>query len=150
MQPGAKKEAVVHPDHYNKWPVECIDICEWYGFNVGNAIKYLWRAGFKEKEVEDVNKALWYLRREWSNMRRGQTTIPEVLPIPSSLVNRAVNQFSGVNSSEYPPIVFTRDHNEYRYADELRMLFDVGFSKDVHALASAIRYLEAKLEKREP
>lgn len=35
-----------HPSHYNKHPsgVECISITEWFNFNIGNAIKYLWRS----------------------------------------------------------------------------------------------------------
>lgn len=55
-----------HPPHYTSHPsgVECIDIVEHYTFNVGNAIKYLWRAGLKGDEVEDLKKAAWYINRE--------------------------------------------------------------------------------------
>lgn len=56
-------EAVNHPDHYNQVPdIECIDVIEW--FNIGSAIKYLWRANFKGKPIEDLEKAEWYIRRE--------------------------------------------------------------------------------------
>ena len=65
---------VNHPQHYCKHPsgVECIEITEHYDFCVGNAIKYLWRAGLKsdsgmtdkEKQVEDLRKAIWYIDRE--------------------------------------------------------------------------------------
>jgi len=45
--------------------VECITVTEHYGFNIGNAIKYLWRAGFKSKDpIEDLRKAAWYVNRE--------------------------------------------------------------------------------------
>ena len=61
-------EAVNHPPHYNAHPsgIECIDIVEHFGFNVGNAIKYLWRSGLKEgaDELQDLRKAEWYVRRE--------------------------------------------------------------------------------------
>ena len=61
-------ERVNHPKHYASHPsgVECIDIAELLSFNLGNALKYLWRAGLKEPtaEREDHEKALWYLRRE--------------------------------------------------------------------------------------
>lgn len=42
-------DTVNHPKHYNDHPsgVECIDIVEHYNFNLGNAIKYIWRAGLK-------------------------------------------------------------------------------------------------------
>lgn len=61
------KSAVNHPEHYNQHPskVECIDIVESFNFNIGNAIKYLWRAGLKtESPVEDLEKAKWYVARE--------------------------------------------------------------------------------------
>lgn len=59
-------DAVDHPDHYNSHPsgVECIQIAEHYGFCIGNAIKYLWRAGLKGDAVEDLKKARWYIERE--------------------------------------------------------------------------------------
>lgn len=60
------KEAVDHPDHYNSHPsgIECIDVVEHLTFNVGNAIKYLWRAGLKGAKLEDLHKANWYIERE--------------------------------------------------------------------------------------
>jgi hypothetical protein len=59
-------ESVDHPAHYNKHPsgVECIQIVEHMNFNVGNAMKYLWRAGEKGSALEDLQKAAWYLNRE--------------------------------------------------------------------------------------
>lgn len=68
---GSLKEQgsqVDHPRHYNEHPsgVECIDVVEGLTFNMGNAIKYLWRAGLKESEPpgKDFDKAVWYVRRE--------------------------------------------------------------------------------------
>jgi hypothetical protein len=57
---------VDHPTHYNTHPsnVECITVVEHFSFNIGNAIKYLWRAGEKGKQLEDLRKAEWYVRRE--------------------------------------------------------------------------------------
>lgn len=60
-------DAVNHPTHYTSHPsgVECITVTESMSFNVGNAVKYLWRAGLKsENAVEDLRKALWYVDRE--------------------------------------------------------------------------------------
>lgn len=58
--------AVDHPAHYNEHPsgIECIDVVEHMGFNVGNAVKYLWRADLKGKALEDLEKARWYVQRE--------------------------------------------------------------------------------------
>jgi len=60
------KEKVNHPIHYNKHPsgVECITITEHMGFNLGNAIKYIWRADLKNNAMEDLKKAAWYIDRE--------------------------------------------------------------------------------------
>lgn len=61
----------INPGYYKSHPsgVECIDITRHYCFSIGNAIKYLWRAGLKteeglqdrEKEIEDLRKAIWYI-----------------------------------------------------------------------------------------
>ena len=63
---------VVHPDHYNAHPsgVECIDVAQWFGFNLGNAIKYIWRCEHKGKKKEDINKAIEYLKLELKRMEK--------------------------------------------------------------------------------
>ena len=62
------KEQVDHPTHYNSHPsgVETIEIVRHHSFNIGNVIKYVWRAGLKDEdtELEDLKKALWYLQDE--------------------------------------------------------------------------------------
>ena len=59
-------DPINHPPHYTQHPsgVECITITEHYNFNVGNAIKYLWRAGLKDgtDAASDLRKAAWYVR----------------------------------------------------------------------------------------
>lgn len=65
---------VNHPSHYTSHPsgVECIEITKHFDFCVGNAIKYLWRCGLKqeqgmtskEKEIEDMRKAIWYINKK--------------------------------------------------------------------------------------
>ena len=61
---------VNHPEHYNSHPsgVECIEITEHMNFCLGNAVKYIWRASLKGKEVEDLRKARWYIDREISRI----------------------------------------------------------------------------------
>jgi len=68
---------VDHPRHYNTNPsgVECITVVEHMGFNVGNAVKYLWRAGEKGSPIEDLKKARWYIEREISRWQ-GPTVFP--------------------------------------------------------------------------
>ena len=59
-------DMVRHPPHYNRHPsgIECIQITEHMGFNLGNAIKYIWRADLKGADIVDLEKARWYLDRE--------------------------------------------------------------------------------------
>jgi hypothetical protein len=61
-------DMVNHPKHYTSDPsgVECIDITRHRNFNIGNAFKYLWRAGLKDdkKTVEDLKKAIFYISDE--------------------------------------------------------------------------------------
>lgn len=59
-------DPVNHPRHYTQHPsgVECIQVTEWMGFNLGNAVKYIWRADEKGSAIEDLKKARWYLDRE--------------------------------------------------------------------------------------
>ena len=70
--PSAKSDPV-NPSHYKEHPsgVECIDVVEWFGFNVGNAIKYLWRADLKGVALEDLKKARWYCDREIKKRTKG-------------------------------------------------------------------------------
>lgn len=59
-------DAVNHPKHYTAHPsgVECIQVTEHMGFNLGNAVKYIWRADEKGNAIEDLRKAAWYVERE--------------------------------------------------------------------------------------
>ena len=63
---------VNHPKHYNDGKIEVIDFIEdkKLGFCLGNAIKYICRAGKKDKnkEVEDIQKSIWYLHRYLENI----------------------------------------------------------------------------------
>jgi len=58
-------EKVNHPQHYTSHPsgIECIKITEHMTFNLGNAMKYIWRADLKGGR-EDLEKAIWYINRE--------------------------------------------------------------------------------------
>jgi len=68
-----KKDTVNHPKHYNSHPsgIECITVVRHMNFNRGNAIKYLWRAGDKENELEDLKKAAWYIADEIKRLKNG-------------------------------------------------------------------------------
>jgi len=70
LERASMNDNVNHPKHYNSHPsgVECIEITEHMTFCLGNAMKYIWRASLKGKEVEDLRKARWYIDREISRI----------------------------------------------------------------------------------
>lgn len=67
---------VNHPSHYTSDPsgVECIEITRHRNFNIGNAIKYLWRNGLKNEDaqIEDLEKAIFYIRDEITRLQHEQ------------------------------------------------------------------------------
>lgn len=67
-------DIVNHPSHYTQYPVEVIELTEHMNFCRGNAVKYIARAGFKnpDKEIEDLEKAQWYLDREINRLKKNQ------------------------------------------------------------------------------
>jgi hypothetical protein len=74
MKKRKSASSVDHPPHYRAHPsgVECIEIAEHLNFCLGNVIKYVWRAGEKGSELEDLRKARWYLEREIARLEKGR------------------------------------------------------------------------------
>ena len=67
-------DMINHPSHYTDGKIEVIEFIEDKNLNYhkGNAIKYICRAGKKDpqKEIEDLQKAIWYINREIKNLKR--------------------------------------------------------------------------------
>jgi hypothetical protein len=75
-QTGSMFDEVQHPRGYNSSPsgIECIEVTRHMNFNVGNAVKYLWRNGLKSDDdgiafdsraaIVDLKKAMWYINDE--------------------------------------------------------------------------------------
>ena len=65
-------DAVNHPKHYTSNPsgVECIDVIEHMTLCLGNAVKYIWRAGLKGDIIEDLEKGRWFLDREIARLKK--------------------------------------------------------------------------------
>lgn len=70
----ANQDEVNHPKHYISDPsgIECIQIVRHRNFNIGNAIKYLWRAGLKDgnSDIQDLQKAVWYIQDEIERLEK--------------------------------------------------------------------------------
>jgi hypothetical protein len=68
------KEKVNHPKHYGgeSNPYEAIKVIEAWNanFNIGNVLKYISRCGKKDREIQELEKAAWYLNREIENRKR--------------------------------------------------------------------------------
>ena len=65
-----EEDMVGSPKHYNTGNIECIEAIEesmssvaFKGYLKGNCMKYLWRYDYKGKQVEDLQKAGWYLQK---------------------------------------------------------------------------------------
>lgn len=69
----ALPDLVNHPPHYTSHPsgVEAIQVTRHMNFNLGNAMKYLWRAGIKDgtKHIEDLEKAVFYIQDEIKRLK---------------------------------------------------------------------------------
>lgn len=77
------KDLVNHPDHYKSGGIEVIDFIEakltleeLKGYLRGNVLKYLSRAGKKDDELQDFQKAEWYLKRLIMNLEKARTVAP--------------------------------------------------------------------------
>ena len=66
-------DPVNHPSHYTQYPVEVIELTRHMSFTRGNAVKYIARAGFKggpEKELQDLEKAEWYIKDDIAELKK--------------------------------------------------------------------------------
>jgi hypothetical protein len=73
-------DPVNHPKHYNNSPakcecgklIECIEVTRHLNFNLGNAMKYIWRCELKSNAIQDLQKAIWYLTDEIKKLEKNQ------------------------------------------------------------------------------
>lgn len=142
-----KNDQVNHPKHYTSDPsgIECIDITRHRNFNIGNAIKYLWRAGLKEdkdrklidKQIEDLNKAVWYLVDEIHRLGSRCTvktdSINTCLPIDNeSIIDAALNYHEKINGQDVSILGLSNGNGDIRFniADHLKsILLDLYHTK---------------------
>lgn len=92
-----KPDLVNHPPHYADHPSskECISYSQSMSFCLGNAFKYLWRAGRKTTEpLEDLRKAKWYLERELSLYILGHPGLPDELHVSRAEQDEVVRWYS--------------------------------------------------------
>ena len=71
----SKVDMVNHPPHYTRGNIEVIDFIEDQQFDchIGTAIRYLCRAGYKWNEIEDLEKAIWYINRKIQKLKKQES-----------------------------------------------------------------------------
>ena len=94
-------DIINHPAHYTgvTAEIECIDIARHLNFQLGNAFKYIWRAGKKGgrgKEIEDLKKALWYLEDAIQNGYNDLDQCDDLASGLASIVTRGDDSMRGV------------------------------------------------------
>ena len=94
-------DIINHPAHYTgvTAEIECIDIARHLNFQLGNAFKYIWRAGKKGgrgKEIEDLKKALWYLEDSIQNGYNDLDQCDDLASGLASIVTRGDDSMRGV------------------------------------------------------
>lgn len=139
---GKKNNDLVnHPKYYTSHPsgVECIEITRHHCFDIGNCIKYLWRAGLKEdsnlsiinKEIEDLQKTIWYIDdriKDFPNLTCDETYIDATFEHPSK-----------INLS-----IITKHYTD-NIAVAMNALFRTGLSTKTYASNELIYLNEAKI-----
>jgi len=84
----------INPSHYKSHPsgVECITVTRHFNFNIGNAIKYLWRQGLKDSNpsIQDLEKAKWYLTDEIARLTLEEDRKSSIVTVRDCCVNEGV------------------------------------------------------------
>ena len=107
-------DPVNNPAHYTSDPsgVECIEITRHRNFNVGNAIKYLWRAGLKDDaQMQDLAKAVFYIQdeiarvagadahalRQARNYQEANAELERLIALVGKAINAEVDNYTDAN-----------------------------------------------------
>jgi len=113
----------INPQHYRNHGsgVEAIEICEHLDFNIGNAVKYLWRVDKKDDALQDLNKSAWYLKRAVENRRLGYGLLLRAVPNEAALNKVISSETPGSVLRDVLELVVQRytQHSEPRLADAL-------------------------------
>jgi hypothetical protein len=132
-------DPVQKPKHYNVHPssIECYTYAKHFTFSLGNAIKYLWRAGLKDGQsvIVELSKALWYLRKALGEAARADKDNPWALTESQILLNEI------------------KPHHNADVAGALQRIWDSYFGSDAAACRShlglAIRDVENEMRRQQ-
>ena len=117
--------SAANPEHYKKHPsgVECIQVSQHFNFNLGNVIKYVWRADHKAG-IEDLEKAKRYLEFEIERRKSDKPKLANTIPIityadPKCRNCRHWREFGpGAYRGQCVHVEQTKDHTSGDYSCE--------------------------------
>lgn len=111
-QETVTNDPVNHPKHYTNHPsgVECIQVTEHMGFNLGNAVKYIWRCDLKLDAIEDLKKAEFYIKREIEKREKAAKEAAKAAHPSSGNITKTV-VFNASVAPETADLFFGTDHS---------------------------------------
>jgi hypothetical protein len=150
MTDRATADPVDHPPHYTNHPsgIEAIELCEPMSFCLGNAVKYVLRAPHKGNELEDLEKALWYLRRWLAAFKDEGADAEEWVLLPDDLAQRFLaHEAEGPRHVALSALLGAPDEGGVE-GDRFVKAADV--ERAMVAIGGMVAELKAKLDHREP
>lgn len=111
-----KNDPVNHPKHYTDHPsgVECIQITEHMGFNLGNAVKYIWRCDLKLDAIEDLKKAEFYIKREIEKREKAAREAAKTAHPSSGTITKTI-VFNGTLAPNSSDLYFGTDPSVHSF-----------------------------------
>lgn len=94
-------DMINHPPHYTSHPsgVECLTITRHMGFNLGNAVKYIWRADLKGAAIDDLRKAVFYIedeiKRRDASVEKNKKLVWAVTDKPEPILHGTPRHYEG-------------------------------------------------------
>lgn len=154
-------DMVSSPPHYRSHPsgIECIEITELLPGNLAAAFKYVWRAGLKWDDKEDLNKSIWYLDRTWKQLADNEFVVNSLYtasPTIEAVLRRDLNRVlehtadsvyernKGMALS-YIIAVYTSHGNKSGYLEHAKE----HIKELINGLGSNIKSAEAKASKQQ-
>lgn len=119
----------VNPWHYRdnsfpREPLQCIDVCRHLPFCLGNAVKYIWRAGKKDGESwrDDLDKAMWYIHYHEVEMGAPRREYTDAL---AELATATAQELDGLELDRYNCIAGLLDGETNRELAVMRFLIEM-------------------------
>lgn len=151
MSSDFHNDPVSHPEHYgeNENGIECIEVTECMNFNVGNAVKYLWRAGKKgdglEAHIQDLEKAAQYVQFEIERVERMNERKKKAEALKNGYLYIA--PMGTEPGGQWSPLGYTTEGFAYEPTDEVEKPFDFSSVREAMISFNLTPATRANMEK---